>query len=243
MQMLDAVHRWITNFRHKPHLVLNVGGSNTADMTEFVRTLPEASYDALMVVTPPYLKPPIEGIIAHIRSLDFSGKSIMYYHIPGRCARSHDIHEVIGLFRSCQSLTAIKESSGSLDLLRRLSQAESQLEYEVTRYVGDDPLYLPALSESLTCGVVSVISNLIPKIWQDLKPQNLEINRRAMNAFGTLCRVPNPIGVKYALRRLGIIRSDTCRLPLLSFSQCLNAHRDIPPSVMDAAVDEFRSLI
>ena len=66
----------------------------------------------------------------------------------------------MNLIRQCKNIVGIKDSSGSLDILRSLT--ESGLEYN--RMVGNDSALAPALREGLCDGVVSGVSCVLPEI-------------------------------------------------------------------------------
>jgi 4-hydroxy-tetrahydrodipicolinate synthase len=92
---------------------------------------------------------------------------------------------------------------------------------DITVLSGDDSLTLPFTAVGAE-GVISVASNLLPKevvqlvnaaLAGDL-PKATKLHRKLYPVFKTLFIEPNPVPVKYALVRAGIIRSPLVREPL-----------------------------
>ncbi len=191
-----------------------------------------------MIVTPPYVKPPIEGLIAHISAFDIPNKPVMYYHIPGRTSRTLSHSEMNQLLMACPTITAVKEALGTLEMLEYLKEIRPTLPQSLTPYVGDDPLYLDTLKADIAEGVVSVVSNAIPKFWQNLNADHEKEFRDICQVITTISSVPNPIGIKQALYKLGLIKTNVCRLPLISYDACKTAHEKVSPQ--DFAKDVSR---
>jgi 4-hydroxy-tetrahydrodipicolinate synthase len=116
------------------------------------------------------------------------------------------------------NIVAIKEAGGSIERFSALRQA---LPDNVSILSGDDSMTLPALAVGAT-GVISVASNLVPKLVGDLVRTFLagrakeaeEMHRRLYPLFRDLFIEPNPVPVKSALARQGWMTDDV-RLPLV----------------------------
>src|SRR5262249_47806427 len=112
----------------------------------------------------------------------------------------------------------IKEAGGTVDRVDQLKQA---LGDDVVVLSGDDSLTLPFMSVGAE-GVISVASNLyVREICQMVKlalandyRNAMKIHRRLYPAFKNLFVEPNPVPIKYALARAGIIASAEVRSPL-----------------------------
>lgn len=244
-QLLDVASIELKSVAKPPQLVLNVGGSATAAMVALCEKLSGYTYDAMMVVTPPYVKPPIEGIIAHVNSVKRFNKDVLFYNIPGRTGRHLTPEELLQLIQACPHLTALKEASGNLEMLSYIKHHAGDISQSFTCYIGDDPLYRDSLTRQLATGVVSVISNAVPTQWQNFTgqptgPKDTQAFDELCRIFKLICSVPNPIGIKHTLYKLGLIKTHMCRLPLLPYEHCASAHLQVPSAQLDAAIDRLK---
>ncbi|MCA8939290.1 MAG: 4-hydroxy-tetrahydrodipicolinate synthase, partial [Planctomycetes bacterium] len=174
--------------------------------------------DAIMVVTPAYNKPTPAGLKAHYAAVcDAAGDTpVILYNVPGRTACNMQAPTVAAIAEANPNVAAIKDASGSIWQMtenRRLAPS-------VTLLCGDDGLTLPALSIGAK-GVVSVVSNLAPKLCSDLikawdaneraEAQRLHV---ALQPLIDACFMESsPTPVKYGLSLLGI-GDGSLRLPL-----------------------------
>jgi 4-hydroxy-tetrahydrodipicolinate synthase len=112
----------------------------------------------------------------------------------------------------------IKEAGGSVD---RVDQLKRALGDDIAVLSGDDSLTLAFMASGAE-GVISVASNLIPREitrMVRLAQQNdfaaaSKLHRRLCPLFKALFVEPNPVPLKAALARAGIIGSEAVRLPL-----------------------------
>jgi 4-hydroxy-tetrahydrodipicolinate synthase len=125
----------------------------------------------------------------------------------------------------------IKEAGGSCDKVAALREA---LGPDYLILSGDDPLTLPFMSLG-GHGVISVGSNLVVADWVQMVRLALDndfaaaaaINRRYYKLFREmLALAPNPVPVKYALHRCGLLASDRVRLPLAGLDAGQRARMD-----------------
>jgi 4-hydroxy-tetrahydrodipicolinate synthase len=109
---------------------------------------------------------------------------------------------------SLKNIVGIKEASGNLEVIKDIRKSAP------TRYSilsGDDETFV----EAMTCGangVISVISHVIPKICLGATASQKSIIIDVSKAL--FCET-NPIPVKWALFKMGIIRKPEVRLPLV----------------------------
>jgi 4-hydroxy-tetrahydrodipicolinate synthase len=238
--LLEVTQDVLRDIKNPPQIILNVGGSSTGDMATFCAQLTPDHYDGMMVVVPPYVKPPVEGIIEHVKTLKSFNKPILFYHIPARTGRRLSIIEIETLLKACPQISALKEASGDLEILTALTQKNSTYSSPITLYCGDDPLYLSALKNKVATGVVSVLSNTSPAPWQTLTLEKNSDFETLNAAFKVISSVPNPIGIKHALFKLGIISSNMCRLPLVPYPLCNSSHNDVSPNTFESSIEILR---
>jgi len=116
----------------------------------------------------------------------------------------------------------IKEAGGSVDRVDQLKQAMGA---DITVLSGDDSLTLPFMAVGAE-GVISVASNLyvreVGKMVQLALANDFvkagKLHRRLYPVFKALFIEPNPVPLKAALARAGIISSAEVRAPLCEMS-------------------------
>jgi 4-hydroxy-tetrahydrodipicolinate synthase len=119
---------------------------------------------------------------------------------------------------------AVKEAGGSVD---RVSQILDVCDIDVLS--GDDALTLPMMAVGAT-GVISVASNVIPKVMVELVNAALEgrweearsVHRLYYRLFTHLFLDTNPVPVKAAMAMMGLCEA-VYRLPLCEMDNGLQA--------------------
>lgn len=198
-----------------------VGTNDTRHSMAAAAALVAAGAHNALVVTPYYNKPPQDGIVAHVRAVaEAGGVPVMLYDIPGRTGVPLAA-DTIRRLAEIPQVRALKDAKADL-------YASSQLmaETDLLWFSGDDVLALPWLAIGAV-GHVAVTGHvagqqfraMIEAVDRGDLPQAREIHHRlipAMNAIMTITQ--GAIMAKAALKQLGIIDSDFCRLPLLPAS-------------------------
>jgi 4-hydroxy-tetrahydrodipicolinate synthase len=230
----DIVDFVWNNFKNKINIVIGIGGNNTQNVIDFGR-LCYNKCNGFMVTVPYYNKPSQEGLFEHFFTIAnddiLKNKEMMLYNIPSRCGVNLDYTIIAQLYNTCNNIVAIKEASGSLEQIRKIKSL-----CNIKIYSGDDLNILPIMSIG-GIGVISVASNLIPKIITNIV--NLCSNNNfneAQTIFYKYCDlieslfiVSNPIPIKYLLFKNNIINNQNVRLPLIKISntktlEILNAY-------------------
>lgn len=195
-----------------------VAGTGTYDTHHSIHLTQEArrlGADACLLVAPYYNKPTQEGLYRHFRSIvDRGGLPGVLYHIPGRSVISIDV-ETVRRTAEAGGILALKET-GSVARVTELRQRTG-----VPVLSGDDGLTLPMLALGAV-GVISVASNVVPRPVATLVrlaragrlTEALALHERLSELFHALFVEPNPIPVKAALLRLGLLPDAAVRLPL-----------------------------
>ena len=216
---MDVIRCVIAEARGRVPVIAGTGSNSTFEALELTRLSHEAGADAMLVVAPYYNKPSQEGLFRHFCAIaDSTDKPIILYSIPGRCGIEISVDVVERLRAKYPHVAWIKEAGGSVDRVDQLKQA---LGRDLTVLSGDDSLTLPFMAVGAE-GVISVASNLfVREIGKMVRlalandfAQAAKIHRRLCPAFKTLFIEPNPVQIKAALVRAGIIASDEVRSPL-----------------------------
>src|SRR6266542_22863 len=108
----------------------------TLDLTERAE---RAGADALLIVTPYYIKPPQAGLVEYYTALGKqTGLPVMIYHIPGRAAVSVTSATVARIAERAPNLVGVKHAVNDLELVELnqlifLDTNPIPLEYMMTR--------------------------------------------------------------------------------------------------------------
>ena len=204
-------------------VLAGTGSNSTEEAISLTKAADKAGADAFLVVAPYYNKPSQDGLLKHFGAIaEVTEKPIVLYSIPSRCGIEIDTETVARLYERYPHVTSIKEAGGSCekvaDLVRLLGP-------DFVVLSGDDDLTLPFISCGAV-GVISVASNIMPdnvvrmtSLANDNDFQAAgEIHRVCHPLFKNLFVEPNPVPVKFLMKRLGLIQSDETRLPLTPLS-------------------------
>ncbi len=203
------------------NVIAGCGSNDTKKARDLAGRCRRAGADALLVVTPYYNKPTPRGLVAHFKAVaDAGGLPIVLYNVPGRTGLNMLPDTVLELAKDPR-IVAVKEASGSLDqaceILRARPDGFSVLS-------GEDSLAVPMIACGAE-GVIAVVSNEAPALYGEAIAAALAGNRiraaelqaRIFPLMKTNFRESNPIPVKWALERLGLV-GGTLRLPLVPLS-------------------------
>jgi 4-hydroxy-tetrahydrodipicolinate synthase len=199
--------------------VLAGSGSNSTDeaihLTKFAK---EIGCDGALVISPYYNKPTQKGLYLHFKKIaDTVNIPIVLYNIAGRTAVNIEPDTIAKLAKDCPNIIGVKEASGSLDQMSRIKHL-APANFELIS--GDDALTLPLMSIG-GVGVISVISNIVPKQCADLikafNSGNIKEAQKIHYQLLSLIKVAfietNPIPIKTAASLLGICNLEF-RLPM-----------------------------
>jgi len=216
---LEVVKAVVNYARGRVPVIAGTGSNSTREAIELTTLAHEVGADAMLVVAPYYNKPSQEGLYRHFEAIaDVTDRPIILYSIPGRCGIEISVGVVERLARKFPHVRWIKEAGGSVERVDLLKQAMGK---DLTVLSGDDSLTLPFMAVGAE-GVISVASNLLPKEVTQLTQLALQdefaragkLHRKLFPIFKALFLEPNPVPVKFAMARAGIISSAEVRPPL-----------------------------
>ncbi len=145
---------------------------------------------------------------------------ILLYNLP-QFTTGFDRETVAALIGGCENIVGIKDSSGSLDILRALSCPDSR----ACRIVGNDSALVQALREGVCDGVVSGIACVLPELLLALFEAGAEPESDRFRECGRLLdefiRAIAPFPVPWALKWVGEVRG----IVPARFSQPVSASR------------------
>ncbi|WP_417355311.1 4-hydroxy-tetrahydrodipicolinate synthase [Flavobacterium sp.] len=206
-------------------LVLGVGGNNTHEVTEELKSRDLSAFAAILSVSPYYNKPTQEGIYQHFKAVaEASPVPVILYNVPGRTASNMLPATVIRLANDFKNIVAIKEAAGDIVQAMRLIQGAPKGFLVIS---GDDMITLPMVLAG-GAGVISVIGEGFPK--QFSKMVQLGLEKKADEAYelhylladsiDMIFEQGNPAGIKHVFKALGLCE-DVVRLPLVNVNEDL----------------------
>ena len=202
----------------KTTIIMGAGSNSTKTAVTMSQKMQENGADALLSVVPYYNKPSQNGMYEHFSSIAKSVDiPIILYNIPGRTGVNMQPQTVAKLAREFKNIKALKQSSPDMDYISELKQL---VDKDFTVFCGDDSLILPMMSLGAS-GVISVASHLVGnKLQQMIKEfksgninRALEIHLSLFPLFKKLFMAPNPVPVKEALSKMGLL-DNVLRQPL-----------------------------
>jgi len=211
-------------------LVLGVGGNNTMQIVEELKSRDFSAFEAILSVSPYYNKPTQEGIYQHFKAIaKASPVPVILYNVPGRTSSNMLPSTVIRLANEFDNVVAIKEAAGDMAQALQLIKNAPK---DFLVISGDDMIALPIVLAG-GAGVISVIGQGFPKEFSEMI--RLGLNRKVNEAFKTqyflsdcidmIFEQGNPAGIKHVFQSLGIA-DNTVRLPLVSVDESLAERLD-----------------
>ncbi len=203
-------------------VIAGTGSNNTKEAIELTKAAKEAGADAALLITPYYNKPTQEGLYYHYKKVaEEVNIPIVMYNVPGRTAVNL-LPETVAKLAKIPNILGIKDATGSINVLTEMIELTKGEEFYFLS--GDDFIYYPFLCVG-GHGVISVVSNVAPKLMRDLYDvvQNndykkaKELHFKVYNISKAMFLQTNPIPVKKALYLMGMIE-DEIRLPLVSLN-------------------------
>jgi len=201
-------------------VVAATGSQSLLETRQLTEHAAKSGADALLIITPYYIRPPQRGLIAYyLEVAALTGLPWMIYHIPGRAAVSVTVDTLKELRAGSASLVGMKHAVNDLALV---SECRALFGPSFKIFVGLEELSFPMMAVG-ACGLMNAVGNLRPRILSDLceavwrndlagaqalHERLFEINQAVF--FDT-----NPIPVKYMMKRLGLLPTNEHRLPMV----------------------------
>jgi 4-hydroxy-tetrahydrodipicolinate synthase len=198
-------------------VIAGTGANSTTEAIYLTQCAKDAGADACLLVTPYYNKPTQEGLYLHYRVVA-EAVSIpqILYNVPSRTACDM-LPETIGKLSKVDNIIGVKEATADLsriEIIRSLCGDEFML------VSGDDATAKEFILQGGD-GVISVTANVAPREMHDMVDLAKKGDREAAGKIDEaltglhehLFIESNPIPVKWALHKMGLIQ-EGIRLPL-----------------------------
>ena len=198
-------------------------GSNDLDYAlSLTKYACEAGADAVLVVTPYYNKATQAGLIQmYTKIADESTAPVILYNVPSRTG----VNIAPSTYKALadhENIIAIKEANGDIS---KIVETMSYVNGKLDLYSGNDDQIVPLMSLGGK-GVISVVSNILPKKTVEMAKKCLEgdycgaaqLQYDLHAVIDSLFSEVNPIPVKAATAKMGF-GVNTLRLPLTPMSR------------------------
>lgn len=188
-------------------LIAGTGSNDTQHAIEMSQYAESVGADGLLLVTPYYNKATQSGLIRHFSAIaDSVNIPIILYSVQGRTSVNIDPQTVLALTKH-PNIKGIKEASGNISQVVEIARL---IPDDFYLYSGNDDMIVPLMSVGGD-GVISVLSNIMPRETHDMVMHYLEGNTAKSVELqlglkplidALFCEV-NPIPVKTALNLMG----------------------------------------
>ena len=213
-------------------VIAGTGANATSEAITMTKLLNNSGISGCLSVVPYYNKPTQEGMYQHFKAIaECTDIPQILYNVPGRTGS--DLQpETVGRLAKIKNIVGIKEATGDVSRVQKIKQLAGN---DFIVLSGDDATSLEAMKLGAE-GVISVTNNIAPAdmaqmchLAREGKFEEAEkINQRLMPLHKNLFIESNPIPVKWACYKLGLIQEPTLRLPLTVLSE------KAQPSVLEA---------
>lgn len=203
-------------------VIAGTGAQGTNDAIELTKMAMAQGVDAVLIMTPAYIKPTQEGLFLHYKAIsEHCALPIILYNVPGRTACDLEVDTAKRLSK-ISNIVGIKEATGSVERTKSIIDACGGA---LDVYSGEDSLTLSLMKEGAK-GVISVTANVAPKQMSEMCQfalkgefdKALQCNEGLSPLHEALFFESNPIPTKWAMSQLGLM-GDTARLPLTTLNE------------------------
>jgi 4-hydroxy-tetrahydrodipicolinate synthase len=191
-------------------IVCGVGGAGVARVLELAKVAENEGATALLVPAPyffPYEQDDVRVFFETVASR--VNLPIVLYNLPQFTSGLHS-STACQLIRDVPNIIGIKDSSGSLDILRTLTDEH----ISCCRIVGNDSALAQAIREGDCDGVVSGVACVLPELIQTIfnrAPSDSDsfsaVEELLTQFIRELDVFPTPWGLRWALEALGIAQA------------------------------------
>lgn len=204
-------------------IIAGTGSNDTRFCVDLSLEAKALGVDGLLLVTPYYNKTSQKGLL---ESFDYIADCVempcILYNVPSRtgCNILPDTYKELS---KNPYIVATKEANGDVSSVARTIALCGD---DLAVYSGEDSQVLPIMALGGK-GVISVFSNAMPSAMRDLTHAMLDgdldtarkLNSQYISLMDGFFMDVNPIPIKNALWRMGLLCTDFCRMPLATMPE------------------------
>jgi 4-hydroxy-tetrahydrodipicolinate synthase len=211
-------------------ILVGAGAIDPAKVKTFIYQARDLGADAVMVVTPYYVKPPQRALVQHFTTVANVGMPTVLYNVPGRTASDCLPETIYQCCMASSNIVGVKEATGDVSRVKKirallLSDGVAG-ERKLLLYSGDDATSVDFCLQGGD-GSISVTANVAAKAVQETIMAALNGDAQLANKLNAplellhdklFCEA-NPIPIKWAAERIGLIGSAVMRPPLVTMDE------------------------
>ncbi|EHT6561042.1 4-hydroxy-tetrahydrodipicolinate synthase [Staphylococcus pseudintermedius] len=195
-------------------IIVGTGTNNTQKSIEASLRAKALGADAIMLITPYYLKTSQRGLVAHFEAIaNATELPVVLYNVPSRTNSTIEVETVVRLSEN-PYIVALKDATNDFNYLAELQQRLDTDKFAL--YSGNDD-NIVSYYEQGGHGVISVVANVIPNEFQQIYT-NVKDRVARFEPIATLLDAMsvdiNPIPIKYLAALEGFGQYEV-RLPLV----------------------------
>ena len=214
-EKLEIFRRGVESADGRCKIIAGTGSNCTANAIDLSKKAEQIGVDGLLVVTPYYNKATQPGLVKHYAAIAESvNLPVIAYNVPSRTGVDISVDTCRELAK-IPNIAGIKEAGGDISKVARITAA-----CDLPVYSGNDDQTVPMMALG-GCGVISVVSNVVPKLMNALVKSAMlgdfsmaaAIQKKLQMLMDLMFCQVNPIPVKAAMAMIGFDVGE-CRMPL-----------------------------
>lgn len=216
---INVVSKIVEYAAGKVPVIAGTGANATDEAVFLTKEIAKLGVDGFLSVVPYYNKPQQKGLIAHFNAVaDASELPLILYNVPSRTVLDMQTSTVVELAKH-KNIVGIKDATGDL---ARLSELQANLPKDFLLFSGDDATGCEFMNRGGD-GVISVTANIMPNSMSKMcelalagdSQASKETDKPLEALHQTLFIAPNPVMPKWALYKMGLIKTPNLRLPMV----------------------------
>ncbi|MGR8950053.1 MAG: 4-hydroxy-tetrahydrodipicolinate synthase [Gammaproteobacteria bacterium] len=201
-------------------VVAATGSQSYAETETLTRHAVKAGADALLIVTPYYIRPPQRGLVEYYLQLARQHETPwMVYHIPGRAAVNMTLDSFKQIRDSAPNFVGMKHAVNDLGFVSECLGAFGE-DFKI--FVGLEELSFPMLAVG-AAGLMNAVGNLRPSalvemceaVWNNDLQAGRAIHHKLLEINQSVFYDTNPTPMKYMMKRMGLMPTNEHRLPMM----------------------------
>ncbi|MBQ9911282.1 MAG: 4-hydroxy-tetrahydrodipicolinate synthase [Lachnospiraceae bacterium] len=226
-QHIEVIRYCVERAAGRVPVIGGTGSNDTAHGLHLTKEACEAGVDGILAVTPYYNKTTQKGLVRYFEEYaETSTVPVIVYNVPSRTGLNIE-PETYGILSEHENIVGIKEANGNIS---KIAETMDIVGDRLDLYSGNDDQVVPLLSLG-GIGVISVLSNVVPKETHDMVEKflsgdtkgALDLQLRYTKLIKYLFSEVNPVPVKAACAAMGFCQN-VLRSPLYPMEE---AHEQV----------------
>ena len=216
---IEVVRQTVEAAAGRTKIIAGSGANSTSEAIFLSEQMAGLGIEGFLSVVPYYNKPQQKGMIAHFEAVaDATDLPVLLYNVPGRTVADM-LPETVAELAKHPKIVGLKDATGDI---ARLKATRALVDDDFVLLSGDDGTSCEFLCEG-GHGVISVTANVVPAAIAHMCEAALagdnarcrELNASIEKLHSALFIEPNPVIPKWALYKMGMMKSPFLRLPMV----------------------------